>query len=620
MATTYYVSPSGSDLADGLGPGTAWQSLHQVNNHPIQAGDSILLEGGQSFSGNLVFQSPRSGTAQQPLYIGRYGSGKASILAGSLSGIYVENGAGIHLENLIIIGDGRAQNDQAGILFYTDQLLSERLGNFQLRNLAVSGFNKGGIFFYAEPSTTELGFSDILIEGCEVSDNGDHGIKIEGKVRTQGYAHANVMIRNCLAHHNPGQIGKGNAHTGNGIVVGNSDTVLIERCIAHHNGAENSFQGGGPVGIWAWDSRKAVIQHCESHHNQTGSSKDGGGFDLDGGAVESVLQYNYSHDNEGAGYLMAEYDGARPLQHCVIRYNISENDGRKNSYAGIMLWRGLGVLSDIDIYHNTIFVAPAATGNPRAFWSLSNGLERIRVMNNLFVTTGNVRLIHKSHGSGADIDFIGNGYHNPTQVSIREGTTTYTDLTGWRAARNQEIFDGQPTGLLGDPLLNHPGNGGTLNDVDLLPTLLAYQIGEQSPALQAGIDLVGDLNLDPGQQDFFGLSLPPQGPLTMGAGAATLPALSLEPWLIEEPDSSSKEQWFWSLSENQQVLLQHLHPKTANWQIEVLDVLGKRIWQTNHPTQAEQATSLPLPDLAPGPYWVRHSDGRSSQWLRIQAP
>ena len=59
---------------------------------------------------------------------------------------------------------------------------------------------------------------------------------------------------------------------------------------------------------------------------------------LDGGVRNSIVQYNYSHDNDGAGYLLAQFEGGRAFYNNVIRYNVSENDGQKNSYGGIHLW------------------------------------------------------------------------------------------------------------------------------------------------------------------------------------------------------------------------------------------------------------------------------------------
>jgi hypothetical protein len=54
-------------------------------------------------------------------------------------------------------------------------------------------------------------------------------------------------------------------------------------------------------------------------------------FDIDGGCTNCVLQYNYSHDNEGSGFQSGPFAGCSPLGDNTIRYNISENDAKKNT-------------------------------------------------------------------------------------------------------------------------------------------------------------------------------------------------------------------------------------------------------------------------------------------------
>ena len=157
----------------------------------------------------------------------------------------------------------------------------------------------------------------------------------------------------------------------------------------------NDYEGGGPIGIWAWDANRVVIQFNESHHNLTGSSKDGGGFDLDGGVTNSVLQYNYSHDNDGAGYLLAQFEGARPFYGNVLRYNLSVNDGRRNRYGGIHLWStgANGGITDTTLYANTVYIGKSADGSPAAVDCTSAGIRNICFYNNCFHTDGNTAFI-----------------------------------------------------------------------------------------------------------------------------------------------------------------------------------------------------------------------------------
>ena len=169
------------------------------------------------------------------------------------------------------------------------------------------------------------------------------------------------------------------------------DGAIIEHCRAYENGYLNDYEGGGPVGIWTWDANRVVIQFNESHHNRTGSSKDGGGFDLDGGVTNSVVQSNYSHDNDGAGYLLAQFQGARPFYGNVVRNNLSVNDGRRNRYGGIHLWStgANGGITGTTFYENKVYMTQSADGNPAAVDCSSEGIRNIRFYNNYFHTDGN---------------------------------------------------------------------------------------------------------------------------------------------------------------------------------------------------------------------------------------
>jgi len=43
-------------------------------------------------------------------------------------------------------------------------------------------------------------------------------------------------------------------------------------------------------------------------------------------------------NNEGAGYGLFQFAGATEWNNNIIRYNVSVNDGIKNSHAGIYVW------------------------------------------------------------------------------------------------------------------------------------------------------------------------------------------------------------------------------------------------------------------------------------------
>ena len=78
---TYYVKPDGDDNASGLTPETAWRSADQVNSTIFSPGSQILFERGGEWRERLVASS--SGTAQNPIVYGAYGTGSKPKFWGS---------------------------------------------------------------------------------------------------------------------------------------------------------------------------------------------------------------------------------------------------------------------------------------------------------------------------------------------------------------------------------------------------------------------------------------------------------------------------------------------------------------------------------------------------------
>jgi hypothetical protein len=507
FSANYYISPTGSDLNAGTSPASAWQTLSRANLGTFGPGDSILLQGGQTFTGPLLLPNLSTGTVANPVYIGTYGTGRATINAGTGKGVEIKNVSNLTVANLIVTGSGRATNPNIGVYIWHDLVPNIVLPNLTIRNVEVSGFNKEGIKVYA--TEWRSGFSNVLIRDVLSHDNGDVGIHVTGEFESStapGYCHFNVTIRDCKAYNNPGEIGKTDKHTGNGIIVSNTEGALVEYCEAYGNGAESFYSGGGPVGIWFWDVKDGIIQHCESYNNRTGSTADGGGFDLDGGCVNSVMQYNYSHGNDGAGFLIAHFESSRSTLNNTIRFNISENDARKTGFGAIHFWRAGSAtrpMNGIRVYHNTVFLSPAPQGTPAAIETASGNFNNLQVVNNLFITTGGARLVDLATTSNHP-QFIENGYFSSGGTfAIRDAGTVYNSLNAWRAARSKEIYNSANTGFQGDPLLTSPGTAGTIGNPYLLPTMANYRLQAGSPALNSGINIVSAFSVPIGSRDFF---------------------------------------------------------------------------------------------------------------------
>ncbi|MCE2401512.1 right-handed parallel beta-helix repeat-containing protein [Candidatus Poribacteria bacterium] len=391
----YYISPFGDDSNAGISTKQPWQSIERVNVTRLQWGDSVWFHANQTFKGNLTLSESDVHTLDKPITFGSYGDGKATINAGTGAGLFAKNRGGVEIINLNFVG--AAQNTSSGIWFANTLPEHKKLKHIRIERVDVSGFKHAGIRIAAQPIDGGwCGFSDVKITHTNVHDNGDAGISSIGAWNPEEteYSHTNIYVGKCRAYRNLGIPGKG-SHSGNGIVLAQVDGATIEHCEAYENGKLNDCEVGGPVGIWTWDSNRVLIQFNKSHHNRTGSSKDGGGFDLDGGVRNSIVQYNYSHDNDGAGYLLAQFEGAKVFHNNVIRYNMSKNDGRKNSYGGIHFWStgANGGIRNTTIYRNTIIMSKSDVGNPAAVDCMSEEIHSIHFYNNTFKTDGEAVLI-----------------------------------------------------------------------------------------------------------------------------------------------------------------------------------------------------------------------------------
>ena len=508
LLSSYYVHPSGCDLGDGLTPETAWATTAKVNAFSFSAGDAVLFAGGSTFTGTVRFGADDAGSPAAPITVGSYGDGRATIAAGNADGLSFFNTSGFRVAGLSVLGDGQAPATFNGIEFETDLPGDVKLPMVEISDVEVAGF--GGYGITVGGRTGKSGFADVRIERADVHHNAHGGIETHGVFSSTatGYANRNVYVGHSTVHHNPGYAGSPN-HSGSGIVLSDIDGVVIERNVAYENGAENTHVGG-PVGIWVWDVNAALIQHNESHHNRTNSTADGAGFDFDGGVTNSVMQYNYSHDNAGAGYGIYQFQGARPFHNNVVRYNVSANDARKNAYGAIDFWNGNGKngIRDVDVYNNTVYVSPSPGASPKALRFIS-GTTNVRLFNNIFQTSGGV-MVAEIQAKQTGLVFQGNDYWSSgAAFKLKDFAKTYSSVAAWSNSTGKEKIGATFVGRQVDPLLESPAAPPTLNDANVLETALtAYRLQTGSPLRNAGLNLWTRFGVNPGVRDFYNTPLP----------------------------------------------------------------------------------------------------------------
>jgi hypothetical protein len=524
QAATYYVRPTGNDASSGTSEQTAWRTLGRVSSADLNAGDRVLLEAGAVFAGQLRFGPEDAGTATNPVTVGSYGSGRAMIEPGDQTGLRVHNAGGYAIAGLVLRGSGRGQNAGSGIHFLNTVGGATKLEYVRIDNVDVSGFRDAGILVEGNPADgSKSGWQNVEVTNCVLHDNETSGMYVTGvyDLNATTYANRDVDVRRCRVFDNSGEPAHRDVRAGDGVVLADTDGGTIERSVAYNNGFLCGSLGGGPIGFWTWHSNDITIQYNESYANRScAGGGDGGGLDLDGGVTNSTVQYNYTHNNDGAGVLVCNFPWAAfPNSGNVVRYNVSVNDGRAENYPGIYIYaEGTGV-TNTDIYNNTVYQSPAAFGTPSAVraerWWGSPGSIRFR--NNLLITKGGVPLVEAPAGM-SDLTFQGNNYWSTwDSFEIKWGNTTYGSLPGWRSATGMERLNGGDVGLSRNPRLLASGSRPTLGDPDRLPTLDAYRIRNDSPLRDAGLNLAAAFGVSVGTRDYFGASIPQYGVFDVGA-------------------------------------------------------------------------------------------------------
>jgi hypothetical protein len=546
---TYYISAAGNDANDGLSTVTAWQTLSPVNNLNLKPGDKVLLQGGQLFAGFLELNESDVGTATNPVIISSYGGGKAIINPSAHSAISVSNTGGLRISNIILHGDG---SNYDGIKVLINQTNAD-LDFIQLDSMEVTGFGGRGCLIGAY--STDKGFNMVTVEHSSFHDNNVAGLETFGA--WPAFSHTDFTIRYCKFYNNTGNFST-SVNTGNGMVISGVDGALVEYCEAYNNGSNNRSSGGGPVGIWVYDAKNVTIQYCESHHNKAGLTKDGGGFDLDGGSQYCIIQYCYSHDNEGYGMALVEYGSPNEFTGNVIRYNISQNDGRKNSYGAIVLYAvdAAHPVKSSEVYNNTIYTDAnnLVNGKPSVVNILSQNFSGVKIRNNIFYANPGIDLINSLFSLAAsELLFENNNYYSPVSAyDFWWNGIHYTSLDDWKiAAAGQEVNGGITA--IQNPYLVDPGTGSIISPADggNFNSLFGYTLNPFSPLVDKALELD-----NMGNRDFFGKALPLASGYDVGASEAI--PVSVLPLNITS---------FTSVSEKESTLLQ--------WKVENEEYLEK---------------------------------------------
>ena len=368
-----------------------WTSLSDVST--IGTGDDFYLRRGTVCNGTLDLSGP--GSPASPSHVEPYGPGSVppAVVGTGEDAVRLTNTSNVVIQGLDLSNPGDNSGKKRGLRLVAD---GQTVTNLAVRALTIHdvGGNldkdfggSGGI--QVDATGPGIGrFQNLDISGNDISDVSRSGIFIAG-VSTSGRPRATVAWPDASS----GVSVSSNTISGiagDGIVaVGTDGAHIFSNTVSDGNLAGRAI--GDPLGmicnagIWTFNANNTLIEKNEVFGMKFNGC-DGSGFDIDYDQDGTIVQGNYSHDNEGGFLLICTDDASTTARTADVRFNLSRDDGFMINSSPCS--EPAGNFDDVQIYNNTV-VAP----NPD-FGVLGNhthsliGAHDLAFFNNLIVATG----------------------------------------------------------------------------------------------------------------------------------------------------------------------------------------------------------------------------------------
>ena len=345
-AATYYVSARGNDAAAGTSPAAAWRSLSKVNGFKLQPGDSVLLEGGQTFAGPLVPWG--SGAPGAPVTFASYGTGRATISSQTNNIVFLHGASYVTLQNLRLTADGADVHVIVSDPRTTSAFVTIR--NNLITNTAAFGINS--------PSLSD---HDWLIQGNTVNQTGETGITFRGsRFTVTGNVVDNTGLRPSEAAHGVYAKGPAAQVIGNVIDTFQSSGVSIRYA---NSVARGNVITGGLIGVSYFQDKGVTSGGISTIAYNRISQVSVAGIFLDDSSYEGfVIANNTIQSTGGNGF------NVHRVKSLVLANNLVT--GRFKDYAVMLrrpagpyfeqhnLWFGGGVLANTSGAIGNIAVDP----------------------------------------------------------------------------------------------------------------------------------------------------------------------------------------------------------------------------------------------------------------------
>jgi hypothetical protein len=499
-------------LLTGLAFGTDYHISSQADFDTYRAatfspGDNILLKRGQEFTG--MFEPRGSGTDGNVITLSAYGTGNlpvinnngvfhphpvrptvpadkicACILLFNVEYWEVNN---IECTNYSSASGSDNSLDMYGIFIraedtvdpydhiYIEDCYVHHI-NVELDNdIRNAGKNRGGIHargYYTGPAYHAGWFNDLRIVNNRIEYIGGTGTTLDAGGRIVdaqtfvGDSRPGAWTNVYIADNYIGYTGR------NSMIVRDCDYAMVE-----YNTLAYSSRASVGHSSYCHTTLGITFQYNEVYGN-TGdaSDKDRGGFDADNNCKDTVIQYNYSHNNEWFCGIMKNAH-----MNATVRYNLSVNERHGAYYYG---FENDANSYNVKIYNNTHYFKSSITPD-----ILCNDRTPVHTTfnNNIFYCEGSGAMGSNAE-NGTDNVYNNNVYYNVTPPSVEVNP------------------------IITDPLFVSPGaepyNVDMRNGRDVLD---GYRLSSSSPHIDAGLTISND-----GGKDFWGDPVP-EGDTDIGA-------------------------------------------------------------------------------------------------------
>lgn len=476
FATEYWIDPvNGLDTNPGTSPSMAWKTNAPVNDgHVFYGGDKIhiastlpcttgtpnavclYIRGANNLDGFSVNFMPMGGL---PLTID--GPYTLDLSGGNLNwGIAVVN-AQISLPGGTIKGGVHQLSsfENSGGIYLGPQ--SGGSVTATVTGMDISDFSVLIWAVQASQSNPASGqFTNNHLHGSTPTTTVDFGILMQGwqNSTVKGNVVENIGGR---ANLQPPQ------GSGSGILISNgSVNVLDEQNIVRNGGVNNNLCGNA-YGNWVYNSSYITVRHNEVHGQRRAGGCDGGGFDLDGGTQNSVLEFNYSHDNAGPGFAtwMGSVNG-NAWGPNTVQDNISVGDvvGDPGNHGdgtagGISFYAADANTKALYVLHNVIWNTAPSAGTRSAAIAAFSCPASGSIADNLFLSSsdqfGTAELVFMNQQTCPGVIWSNNRYAalggTPQWYQVNGGNN-FTALSQWQAVipggdAGTEMLD--PNNLMG---------------------------------------------------------------------------------------------------------------------------------------------------------------------------